>query len=220
MAHYAALVSVHALHCATVITMKKKSKHLAPSPLELHFFLLAYTALALWTASARVCDLCHAGFAAVFILMSLMSTLIIMARPCFTETSTQQPSFGSPFELCSNCSGSLNDNMLPIRMPNFAAKGDDRRMTSVSDIKSGGCGIDNDTLRNRLAVLRRRDTVQLKRRKTCGSTPLPQRSYNDDEVVILSPPATRRAVLQSLMVDGEGSCLLNCYLNHELPFAI
>ena len=89
MAHlFAAQVSVHVLLCATVMIMKKNSKHMAaPTPNELNFFLFVYTALALWTATARVCDLCDAGFAAVLLLMSLMAT--IARIPCFTASSKQ-----------------------------------------------------------------------------------------------------------------------------------
>ena len=205
MAHFAAqVISVHVLLCATVMIMKKvTSKHMAPTPFELNFFLFAYTVLALWTATARVCDLCDAGFAAVLLLLSLMAT--IARIPCFTASSKQisvGPTATLEFSGFSSpdCLESSNDNKI---MSNCGSS-NGRCRANKSD-----CGIvlsSSDALRNRLEVLRRQ-----KRRTTCSSSTTPyQRSsmFASDHDIILTPTKSR-VRLQSLMIDDNdsGSCM-------------
>ena len=218
MAHFAAQVSVHVLLCATVMIMKKTFKDMAPTPNEsLNFFLFAYTALALWTATARVCDLCDAGFAAVLLLMSLMATIARM--PCFTAPSKQisvgpltlDPEF-SGFS-SPDCLESSNDNKI---MSNCGSSNGRCRTNDESDC--GSIVLNSDVLRNRLEVLRRQ-----KRRTTCSTTTSSQRSlFASDDDKIIPTPTKSRVRLQSLMIDDNdsGSCICSIYTTYMFIFVI
>ena len=175
---------------------------MAPTPNELNFFLFVYTALALWTATARVCDLCDAGFAAVLLLMSLMAT--IARIPCFTASS-KQISVG-PLTLensglsSPDCLEKSNDNKMKS---SYSGSSNCHCRTNKSD---SGIVLNSDVLRNRLEVLRRQ-----KRRTTCSTPTTPsQRSlFASHDEITLSPPKSR-VRLQSLMIDDNdsGSCIL------------